>query len=197
MDLFTNLQPDTQSTFHVELADLLEAYYSCRKRKRRTINAMKFEWDFETELLQLKEELSNGSYKPGRNIAFIVNKPVKREIFAADFRDRVVHHYLMNKINPLLDERMIADCYACRKGKVTHYGVQRIQSQLECVMSKHQDVYIMKLDIQGFFISIPRGKLFKVLQNVILKEYKKDDLPLVLDLIKKIVHHAPERNCYR
>jgi RNA-directed DNA polymerase len=197
MDLFTNLQPDTPSTFHVELSDLFEAYYACRKRKRRTINAMKFEWDFETELLQLKEELSNGSYKPGRNIAFIVNKPVKREIFAADFRDRVVHHYLMNKINPLLDERMIADCYACRKGKGTHYGVQRIQSQLECLMRQHQDVYIMKLDIQGFFMSIPRDKLFKVLQNVILKAYKKDDLPLVLDLVKKIVHHAPERNCYR
>jgi hypothetical protein len=37
------------------------------------------------------------------SIAFIVSHPVKREIFVADFRDRIVHHWLINKLNPLFE----------------------------------------------------------------------------------------------
>ncbi len=51
-------------------------------------------------LVQLWNELNDGSYQPGKSIAFIVHKPVQREIFAADFRDRVVHHLIINKLNP-------------------------------------------------------------------------------------------------
>lgn len=197
MDLFSGIPQEKKPQFSVELSDLLEAYFACRKRKRRTYNAMRFEWNYEEELLQLKEELGNGTYRPGRNVAFIVNKPVKREIFAADFRDRVVHHFLMNKINPLLDERMQADCYACRKGKGTHYGVKKIQEQMERLAAIHGDVYVMKLDIQGFFMSIPRKRLYHQLSALLRANYKKEDLPLVLDLVNKIVHHAPEKHCYR
>ena len=52
---------------------------------------MAFELDYEQNLVFLCEEINNGNYLPGNSIAFIVEKPVKREIFAADFRDRVVH----------------------------------------------------------------------------------------------------------
>ncbi len=38
-------------------------------------------------------------YVPDRSITFIVNNPDLREIFAADFRDRVVHHWLIDKLN--------------------------------------------------------------------------------------------------
>ena len=75
----------------IDVEQLFEAYLSCRKTKRYTQNAQKFEVDYEANLFDLKEEIENGIYYPGRSIAFIVNKPVKREIFAADFRDRVVH----------------------------------------------------------------------------------------------------------
>lgn len=51
----------------------------------------------------------------GRSIAFVVEKPTKREIFAGDFRDRVVHHLIFNKINRVLEKDFIHDSYSCRK----------------------------------------------------------------------------------
>lgn len=105
--------------------ELFQAYYDCRKNKRNTLNALRFEKHLEENVFKLLEEVYSGTYTPGRSIAFIVNKPVKREIFAADFRDRVVHHWLINKLNPLFEDLFIADSYACRTGKGTHYGVKR------------------------------------------------------------------------
>jgi RNA-directed DNA polymerase len=64
----------------IALEDLFEAYYSCRHNKRNTANAIAFEIDYESNLIQLCNEINNGTYQIGRSIAFIVNKPVKREI---------------------------------------------------------------------------------------------------------------------
>ena len=76
----------------IELEEIFEAYFACRKNKRYTLNALAFEIDYESNLIKLCDKINNGTYEIGRSIAFIVDKPVKREIFAADFRDRVVHH---------------------------------------------------------------------------------------------------------
>jgi RNA-directed DNA polymerase len=107
------------------LVEVFEAYFSCRSNKRNTINALAFELDYESNLIQLWNELNDGSYQPGKSIAFIVHKPVQREIFAADFRDRVVHHLIINKLNPFFEKEFIQDSYACRVGKGTHYGISR------------------------------------------------------------------------
>ena len=113
---------DYKNTGHIELADLFEAYSDCRRNKRNTMNALSFELDYEHELITLWEDINTGRYQPGRSIAFIVEKPVKREIFAADFRDRVVHHLVINKLNPFFEASFIYDSYACRKGRGTHFG---------------------------------------------------------------------------
>jgi len=110
-----------------ELSELFEAYYSCRVNKRGTRNALAFEIDSETNLVTLWRGLNEGSYRPGRSDAFIVDKPVEREVFAADFRDRVVHHLIINKLNPLFEAEFIHDSYACRAGKGTLFGVRRLQ----------------------------------------------------------------------
>ena len=109
----------------IDVEQLFEAYLSCRKTKRYTQNALKFEVDYEANLFQLREEIESGNYYPDRSIAFIVNKPVKREIYAADFRDRLVHHWLINKLNPLFEKTFIPDSYACRIGMGTHYPLFR------------------------------------------------------------------------
>ena len=106
---------DYKNTGHIELADLFEAYSDCRRNKRNTMNALSFELDYEHELITLWEDINTGRYQPGRSIAFIVEKPVKREIFAADFRDRVVHHLVINKLNPFFEASFIYDSYAARR----------------------------------------------------------------------------------
>lgn len=99
------------------MEDVFEAYFECRKKKRNTCNALAFESDYERRCVELWREINAGTYRPSRSIAFIINKPVKREIFAADFRDRVVHHLIAHRLVPLLEEKFIDDSYSTRQGK--------------------------------------------------------------------------------
>lgn len=96
-----NLFDNKKNTANL-LEDLFLAYFDCRKNKRNTINALRFEKHLERNIFELHEEIESGTYMPSRSIAFVLDKPVKREIFAADFRDRVVHHFIINKLNSFL-----------------------------------------------------------------------------------------------
>ena len=71
-------------------------YRQCRRNKRNTVNALAFEVNAEANLLALQQELRTHTYRPGRSICFITDGPKPREVFAADFRDRVVHHLLVS-----------------------------------------------------------------------------------------------------
>ena len=99
------------------LEDLFQAYFDARRNKRNTINQLRFELNFEQNLFELYEQLLDRSYEISKSIAFVVNVPVKREIFAADFRDRILHHLIFNYINPVVERQLIDDCYSCRKTK--------------------------------------------------------------------------------
>ena len=181
----------------IELADLFEAYADCRTNKRNTMNALAFELDYEQELVTLWHEINAGTYIPGRSIAFIVDKPVKREIFAADFRDRVVHHLIINKLNSLFETIFIYDSYACRKGRGIHFGIQRIDRFIrQCSRNYTQDCYVLKLDIQGFFMAIDKRILWKKLRDLIVHHYHSYDKATVLTLCHKILSNNPTRNCF-
>ena len=97
LNLFDTIQEIKSIPAKIDLQDLFEAYFECRKNKRSTINALAFEIDYENSLVKLCNEINSGTYKVGRSIAFIIDKPVKREIFAADFQDRIVHHLIIEK----------------------------------------------------------------------------------------------------
>ncbi len=141
---------------------MFQAYYDARKNKRKTINQLKFELEYEKNLFELYDEIIENRYKPKRSIAFIVNKPVKREIFAADFRDRVVHHLIFNYISPIFEKTFINDSYSCRVGKETHYGIKRIDKFIRsCSENYQKDCYILKLDITGYFMAINKTILFQ------------------------------------
>jgi len=175
---------------------MFQAYYDCRKNKRNTINAIKFEKYFEKNLFELCEEIITGKYQPGRSIAFIVNYPVKREVFAADFRDRVVHHWLINRLNPYFEKIFINDSYACRVNKGTHFGIKRIDQFIkECSGYYKKDCYILKLDVQGFFMHINRHLLFDQLKLFIDQQYQENDKILVEELYFKVIFNDPTKNC--
>ena len=178
------------------IEELFQAYYDCRKNKRNTINALFFEKHLEHNLFQLHEEIYGGTYEPQSSIAFIVNKPVTREIFAADFRDRVVHHFIINKLNPLFETEFIYDSYACRVAKGTHFGIKRANEFIKsCSKNYTTDCYILKLDVQGFFMHINRNLLFERLQQFILQKYHQPDRELIIALCRKIIFNDPTQNC--
>ena len=180
----------------VKLEELFEAYFDCRSNKRNTSNALAFEIDYESNLIELQNDLNNKTYKIGKSIAFIVNKPVKREIFAADFRDRVVHHFLINKLNPLFEKEFVRNSYSCRIGKGTHHGIHKVDGFIrKCSKNYTKDCYILKLDIRGFFMHIDKMVLVDKLTKFMNEKYLKDDKEFVLELFKQIIFNKPTENC--
>jgi len=97
--------------------NLRRQYRVCRRNKRNTINQLRFEIDAEAQLLTLQQELRAHTYQPGQSICFVTDGPKPREVFAADFRDRIVHHLLVSRLEPVFEPAFIHDSYACRKGK--------------------------------------------------------------------------------
>ncbi len=97
--------------------NLCLAYRKCRRRKRSKPDAVRFDFAWESELLRLQRELVTGSYAPGPYHHFLIHDPKQRLISAAPFRDRVVHHAVVNVLEPLFERRFIHDSYACRRGK--------------------------------------------------------------------------------
>ena len=139
------------------LLDLFKAYYSTRSNKRGTRSAITFEMNYEKNLLQLGREIAAGTYAIGRSICFICFKPLQREIFAADFRDRIIHHLIYNYINPIFERSFLNDSYSCRVGKGTSYGIKRLDYFIRsCSRNYTRDCYILKLDIKGYFMSIDK-----------------------------------------
>lgn len=182
----------------VPLEEIFEAYYDCRKNKRKTLNALKFEVNYEDNCVQLWEEINNKTYEIGKSITFIVTKPKPREIFAADFRDRIVHHLIAKKLEPLFEKVFIEDTYNCRKGKGTLYGVIRLHDKIQEVSENYtKDCYVAKFDMQGFFMSIHKPTLNKMLQTFIDDNYFNTDKSILKWLVEKVILHCPEKNCIR
>ncbi|WP_426478041.1 reverse transcriptase domain-containing protein [Chryseobacterium sp. CBSDS_008] len=185
--------------------NLFKAYYLARKNKRNTCNQLGFEINYERELWKLYEDLVDDTYNIGKSIAFVLNKPVKREIFAADFRDRVVHHLIYMYLNPLVEPVLIEDCYSCRKQKGTYYGIKKAEQYLkEVSIDYSKDAYILKLDIQGYFMAIDKNILIRKVQNIFTKEKfqsvfenNKEDISyeMIMALLHKIIFNDPTRNC--
>src|SRR3989339_284296 len=135
---------------------------------RNKKDVVKFEVNYERNLFVLAEEILDGKYQPGVSSCFIVKKPVKREIFAASFRDRIVHHLIYNYINPLFERSFINDSYSCRIGKGTSYGIKRLNHFIRsCSENYQKDCYILKLDIKGYFMSINKNILHEKIKETL------------------------------
>lgn len=182
----------------VSLEEVIEAYYDCRRRKRNTVNALEFEVDYERHCIDLWHELNEHRYEPRRSIAFVVEHPVKREIFAADFRDRVVHHLIARRIWPLLEKQFHPDSYSTQPGKGTLYGIQRVEQHVKtCSENYTRDCYIMKLDISGYFMSIEKQRLYHCVCAFLNGRYPEKDMPMLHYMLRKTIFNRPEKNCIR
>jgi hypothetical protein len=164
--------------------ELHKAYLDARKNKRNTINQLKLECNLESELLSLERELLNKTYELRPSVCFINELPVKREIIAADFRDRIIHHFIYNRIYPVLDKKFIYDSYSCRVGKGTLFGIKRVQKFVKSCRNS----YVLRLDIQGFFMAIDR----KILYELTMAKLPGEELTEFL--IKKIIFNEPLKN---
>ena len=147
---------------HAEFSfpELVQAYFDCRQNKRNTASALAFEQDLERNLGRLNDELLDGTYRPGRSICFVVTRPKAREVWAADFRDRIVHHLLYNRISPRFYASFIADSCACIPGRGTLYAAKRLESKVRSITQNwSRPAFYLKLDLANFFVSIDKHVL--------------------------------------
>lgn len=141
---------------------LTEAFTDARKGKLKTYDEHMFEVNWIQNLIDLRDAILERRYEPGASVAFVVFEPMVREIFAASFRDRVVHHFLYNMQAGWWDRRFIYDSYSCRVGKGTLFGIKRVQRFMRMTSQNYtKKAYIIKMDIQGYFMSLPRRELYR------------------------------------
>lgn len=144
--------------------NLWRQYRVCRRNKRNTVNQLRFEVDAEAQLLTLQQELRAHTYQPGQSICFVTDGPKPREVFAADFRDRIVHHLLVSRLEPVFEPRFIHDSYACRKGKGVLAASDRLTEFLRRITANGQRrAWALKLDVASFFPSIDKQTLYEII----------------------------------
>lgn len=138
------------------------AFTEARKGKLKTVNEQQFEEDRDRNLAELARKVLAREYEPLRGVAFIIKEPVPREIFAASFGDRMIHHFLIQMTGNFWDKRLSARSFSCREGKGTLYGVKMLERDLRKATGNWtRDVWIMKIDFQGYFMSLSRQYLFQ------------------------------------
>lgn len=175
---------------------MFDAYFDCRKRKRGTVNAIEYEVDFECRLVALVRSINGRTYVPSRSITFVVSRPRYREVFAADFSDRICHHWIVLRLEPLMEKVFNDRTFNCRKGKGTLYGVTQLKADIKaCSEDYTKDCHVATADMQGFFMSIPKYLLADVIDKFIVENYFASDKDDLRWLTRLLILHRPELNC--
>lgn len=118
------------------LEDLHVAYIDARRHKRSKPYQQRFEARAESNLEALCDELFSRTYRPRPSSCFIITDPKRREVFAAEFRDRVVHHLYHNYTRELYERTFVHDTYSCIKGRGTHFGISRLEQHIRSTVGR-------------------------------------------------------------
>lgn len=144
------------------LEELWVAYTEARKGKRKTVDEHRFELNDLENIILLRDSILRRHYQPSRGVTFVVHDPVIREIVAAPFRDRVVHHFLYNICADWWDRRFIVDSYSCRVGKGVLFGQKRLLHHIRCVTENYtKPAFAASLDLRSYFISLCHRQLYE------------------------------------
>ncbi len=188
MKTYKKLYEKLYSTDNLNLA-----FRKARKGKSKRDYVVSFETDLERSLGLLQRDLRSKRYIPIKLKKFIIRDPKTRTIHASVFRDRVVHHAIVNLIQPIYEKRFIYDSFASRKFKGTHAAVERFESFVRKVSSNGRTInnnfnnnsikgYVLKADIKHYFATIDH----KVLISILRKKIKDEDF---IRLIKKVLNN--------
>ena len=183
-----------------ELAGWIEAADDCCRRKKTGMHCTQFRIREEV-LVELALAVKTRTYEPQASECFVVKFPKLREIFAAHFIDRIVQHWIVLRIEPLLEELFVS-CgdvsFNCRKGYGTLRAVRFLEEGMKRVSCQWtKDSWIGKFDLRSFFMSIDKELLWGMLREFILTNYRGEDKDTLLYLGEITVKHRPQDNCIR
>lgn len=191
------------------LFDLYKAFECAKRNKSNKLYIRVFEKDLQNNLSSLCEDLWDRKYIAEPSTCFIVNYPKKREVFAANFRDRIIHHLYFNYVHELYERTFIHDTYSCIKNRGTHFGISRLRKHIIQESNTYKErCYILKMDIKGYFMSIDRMVLLDIVNRSLdkmsshkISKHSKTKWEDILDfdfikyLSKTIILLDPTINC--
>lgn len=158
----------------VDKDNLLLAYKKAKKHKSWQQKVIRVEKDLDNLIEELRLSLINGIYKTAEYRTKKIYEPKERTIYVLPFYpDRIVHHAIMNILEPIWDNLFISDSYACRNGKGQHKGSQK------CMEFVRKNKYCLKCDISKFYPSINH----EILKLIIRKKIKCKRTLNLLDTI--------------
>ena len=170
-----NLYQDICSIENLQLADA-----KARKGKKNQYGIKLFDKDKEANILALHEELKAKTYQTSEYSIFKVYEPKERDVYRLPYRDRVVHHAIMNKLEPVFAPMFTADTYSCIKGKGIHACFNAVKKALK---DRSNTTYRLKLDIKKYYPSVDHA----ILKQIIARKIKDADL---LQLLSGIIDSA-------
>jgi len=178
--------PSAHADFPLELpVKLHRGWRRCRKSKRNTAAALAFEADHERELVAMRDALLEGSYRPLPSSRFAILNPKVREVWAAQFRDRVVQWTAYLELHEAFHRHFIHDSFACIPGRGTLRAAERLEHHARsCTRNWSRPAFYLKFDVANFFVSIHKPKLFALLAERIPDPWWRE-------LVRLIVFHDP------
>lgn len=162
----------------VSLDNLYLAYKLAKRGKGSQSEVIRFELDIDGNLKRLREQLVNKTFTTGKYREKVIHEPKKRTIYILPFYpDRIVHHAIMNVIEPIWERLFIKDSYACLKGKGLHAGSRRTAEFVR------RNKYCLKCDVSKFYPNINHAVAMKIIGR---KIKDKDVLALWSNLVNSM-----------
>ena len=161
--------------------NLYSAYQKARKGKTKKLYIKEFESDLDKNLIDLQFELMNFTYSPRPLDNFILKDPKTRKISRSHFRDRVIHHAIINIIGAIFEKIFIYDSCANQKGKGNLFSIKRFETFRRKITKNFSSrAFCLKADVKHYFQEVDHEILLKIIKNKI-KDKK------VVGLIRKIL----------
>lgn len=173
MKRYGNLYDKIISLDNLRLAD-----EKARKGKLQSYGVRRHDENREQNLIDLHEQLKAGTFKTSQYDVFTIYEPKEREIYRLPYYpDRIVHHAVMNVLEPIWCSIFTADTYSCIKGK----GIHAVQRKLSKELRKDPEgaKHCLKIDIKKYYPSIDHD----ILKQIIRKKIKDVRLLKLLDEI--------------
>lgn len=149
------------------------AYYKACKGKAEKVSVYTFGKNLQANLRLLQNQILSGEVEVGNYHYFTVYDPKKRQICAAPFAQRVLHHALMNVCHSFFEKAQTADSYASRIGKGTYAALDRAKA------NTRDYSWFLKLDARKYFDSIQHA----VLRQQLCRMFKDGQLLRIFDKI--------------
>lgn len=138
--------------------NLYAAWRQAARGKRRRPDVAGYEHRLGENLASLSARLESLEWHPGGYRTFErVERGKRRLIAAAPFEDRIVHHALVNQLEPLWERRFLNWSCANRRGRGTHFALELARR------GARRCRWALQLDVMRFFPSIDHAVLLEQL----------------------------------